>query len=346
MPLARGREDRGASLSPRGRAASSVLLDLAFRTAYKATPHGTDRLDRSRRRALLKIVRSSAVILRQLRLRTKRCSEALDNPVAKELLARRFGPGAVAGSLGQLRRAETRVRGLSQDAQRSLRRRSEVEGFGAEVRAFYGRLASMVRELDRSLATLEAAERFLRERPKVDPEVPTLVVAGFPNVGKSSLVARLSTARPEVAAYPFTTLSIAVGHADLGFDRMQVVDTPGVLGRAGRANPAEGEALVAARLAAHAILFVIDPTEGCGHTLAEQERLLARWREEFPNVPILEVETKADLPHPKSHRPTVSALTGLGLEELRRRIVAALRHSESGITPAAVPSGKALAARP
>ncbi|MCI4346759.1 MAG: 50S ribosome-binding GTPase [Thermoplasmata archaeon] len=311
---------------------------MAFRTAYKATPHGTSRLDRARRRALLKIVRSSAVILRQLRLRTKRCSEALDNPVAKELLSRRFGPGAVAGSLGQLRRAETRIRGLSQDAQRSLRHRSEVEGFGAEVRSFYGRLASMVRELDQSLETLQAAERFLKERPRVDPEVPTLVVAGFPNVGKSSLVARLSTARPEIAAYPFTTLSIAVGHADLGFDRMQVVDTPGVLGRAGRANPAEGEALVAARLAANAILFVLDPTEGCGHTLAEQEQLLTRWREEFPNVPILEVETKADLPHPKSHRPVVSAKTGAGLEELRRRIVAALTRSVERIAPAALPT--------
>ncbi|MCI4341562.1 MAG: 50S ribosome-binding GTPase [Thermoplasmata archaeon] len=325
MPPRRGREDRGASLAPRGRAPSSILLDLAFHQAYKASAHGTDRLDRSRRRALLKIVRTSAVLRRQLRLRSARCSAALEEPLSAELLARRFGPSAVPGSLGRVYRAQTRLLGLSEAAQRSLRRRSDVIGIGAEVRAFYGRAASMIREVDANLVTLEAAERFLKQRPRIDPNVATVVVAGFPNVGKSSLVARLSSAKPEVAAYPFTTLSIAVGHADLGFDRMQVMDTPGVLGRAGRTNPAEGEALVALEHAADAILFVLDPTEECGYTLAEQEQLLARWKDEYGGVPILEVETKADLTSSPSSRLRVSAVTGAGLKELKALIQGLLR---------------------
>jgi nucleolar GTP-binding protein len=320
MPSGKGREDRGASSSPKGRPLSSVLLDLAFHKAHKVSAHGDGRLDRSRRRALLKIVRSSAVLRRQLRLRSARCAAAIEEPLYLALLAQRFGPAAVPRSVVRVRRAESRLQGLAEGAQRSLRRRSDVEAIGAEVRAFYGRAASMVREVDADLATLEAAERFLRDRPKVDPNVATIVVAGFPNVGKSSLVARLSSARPEVAAYPFTTLSIAVGHADLGFDRMQVVDTPGVLGRRGRKNAAEGEALVALEEAADAILFVLDPSEECGYTVVEQERLLERWKEEFPGVPILEVETKSDLGPPTSPRLQVSALSGTGLDELRRRI--------------------------
>ncbi|HEV2448783.1 MAG TPA: GTPase [Thermoplasmata archaeon] len=325
MPTGRGREDRGASQAPAGRAPSSVMLDLAFHRAYKTSAHGDGRLDRSRRRAMLKIVRSSAVLRRQLRLRARRTSEAMEDPLYRELLARRFGPTTVPRSLTRVGRAESRLKGLAEGAQRSLRRRADIPAIATEVRAFYGRAASMVREVDADLRALEVAERFLRERPSVDPNVATLVVAGFPNVGKSSLVARLSSAHPEVAAFPFTTLSIAVGHADLGFDRMQVVDTPGVLGRRGRSNPAETEALVALERAADAILFVLDPSETSGYTMADQERLLARWKEEYPAIPILEIETKADLRPPTTGRPRVSAKSGAGLDELRHRIEAVLR---------------------
>lgn len=346
MRTGRGREDRGASQSPAGRAPSSVMLDLAFHRAYKTSAHGDGRLDRSRRRAMLKIVRSSAVLRRQLRLRARRASEAMEDPLYRELLARRFGPATVPRSLTRVGRAESRLKGLAEGAQRSLRRRADIPAIATEVRAFYGRAASTVREVDADLVALEAAERFLRERPRVDPGVATLVVAGFPNVGKSSLVARLSSARPEVAAFPFTTLSIAVGHADLGFDRMQVVDTPGVLGRRGRSNPAEAEALVALERAADAILFVLDPSETSGYSLADQERLLARWKEEYPELPILEVETKSDLGAPTTGRPRVSAKSGAGLEELRRRIEAVLRRAAPAAPPSDEGSAEDSASRP
>jgi len=152
-----------------------------------------------------------------------------------------------------------------------------------------------------------------------------LVIAGFPNVGKSSLVARLSSAHPKVADYPFTTLSIAVGHADLGFDRLQVLDTPGVLGRAGRANPAEAEARAAVRGVATVVVFVIDPSETCGYSVEEQERLLARWKEEFPQLPIIAVETKCDLVRRSTDRLHVSAITGEGLTTLESQVRALVR---------------------
>jgi nucleolar GTP-binding protein len=139
-------------------------------------------------------------------------------------------------------------------------------------------------------------------------------------VGKSSLVARLSTARPKIADYPFTTLSIAVGHADLGFDRLQVLDTPGVLGRKGQSNPAETEATTAVGRAATVVLFVIDPTGRSGYSLEEQEALLARWRSEYPDLPIVEVETKSDLGARESDRLQVSAVTGAGMDPLWARL--------------------------
>jgi nucleolar GTP-binding protein len=285
---------------------------------------------------MLKIVRSTATAQRQLRLRVEKFQEPPPSPLEERLLEQRFGRGVLARSLTRVHRAEERIRGLSREEQSRLRRLGTEEGFGASVRSCYGRLASFLREVDTDLVRLAEMEAFLRARPHLETGVPTVVVAGFPNVGKSSLVARLSTAHPEVADYPFTTLAIAVGHADLGFDRMQVVDTPGVLGRPDRMNPAEAEAIATVEKAAHVILFVIDPTESCGYTQADQEGLLARWRTEFPTTPILEVETKSDLPHPPSARLEVSAITGAGIDELRRRVQEALKKARPTPSPSVV----------
>ena len=271
-------------------------------------------------RAELKIVRSSATVLRHLRLEVRRFVRTPLSPFELTLVTQRFGEGTLSRALARMRRAEERIRGLARAAERATRGASGSEELGDQVRAFYGRLSSFVREVDADIVRLRAIERFLDERPHLESDRPTLVVAGFPNVGKSSLVARLSSAHPKIADYPFTTLSIAVGHADLGFDRLQVVDTPGVLGRPGRLNPAESEATAAVGGVATVVLFVLDPTEKCGFSMAEQERLLERWREEFPQLPIVAVETKSDLVKRTSDRPKVSAVTGEGLDDLQRRV--------------------------
>jgi len=301
---------------------------VAFRRASLATPRGDSKAARDRMRAELKIVRSSATVVRHLRLELRRFVKSPLSAFETTIVNQRFGEGALPRSVTRVRRAEERIRGLARSAERATRGASGSEELGEQVRAFYGRLSSFVREVDPDLVRLRAVDRFLDERPQLEPDRPTLVVAGFPNVGKSSLVARLSSAHPKVADYPFTTLSIAVGHADLGFDRLQVLDTPGVLGRPGRLNPAESEATAAVGGVATVVLFVLDPTEKCGYSIVEQERLLDRWREEFPRLPIVAVETKSDLVKRPGERPKVSAVTGEGLDELRRTVRELVRPRE------------------
>jgi len=300
------------------------MLDAAFRRAYKAQPHGHGRIERSRLRAELKVARATGVVLRQLRIAAKPFLKPPPTPFQYSLLATAYPPGNLERSLRRLQRAEERIRGMARDAQRHLRSGSSTDAFGTELKAAYGRLASFVREVEPDLLALREMRSFLASRPALDPAVPSVVVAGFPNVGKSSLVAALSTARPRIAPYPFTTLALEVGHADLGFDRMQVVDTPGVLGRPDRANPAEVEADVAVRRGADLVVFVLDPTEGCGYPMGEQEALLARFRLELGAVPVIEVETKSDLGPTLSSRLHVSAKTGAGLDELRAAITRSL----------------------
>ena len=302
-----------------------AILDAAFHRASLATPHGETKAARDRLRAKLKVVRSAATIVRHLRIEARRFAKPGLTEFEEALVAGAFGDGVLDRSLVRVRRAEERIRGLARDAERATASASGSEELGDQIRAYYGRLSSFVREVDADIERLREVTRYLRDRPQLDPTAPTLVVAGFPNVGKSSLVARLSSARPKIADYPFTTLSIAVGHADLGFDRLQVLDTPGVLGRPHRANPAEAEATTAVGGVATVVLFVIDPTGSSGYTLEEQEALLERWREEYPGVPIVAVETKADLGGRPSDRSRVSSTTGEGLDALWLRLRDLLR---------------------
>jgi len=319
--MPQSRTVRRSAVPRGGRDPPSVgILDAAFHRASLATPHGETKAQRDRLRARLKIVRSAATIVRHLRLESRRFSHPDLTVFERALVAGAFGDGTLDRSLLRIRRAEERIRRVAEEAERESGRASDSVELGALVRAYYGRLSSFVREVDPDIERLRSVTRYLRERPSLDPAAPTLVVAGFPNVGKSSLVARLSSARPKIADYPFTTLSVAVGHADLGFDRLQVLDTPGVLGRPHRSNPAEAEATTAVRRAATVVLFVVDPTGSSGYSLAEQESLLDRWREEYPGLPIVDVETKSDLAPEATRRPRVSAVTGEGIDKLWRTL--------------------------
>jgi nucleolar GTP-binding protein len=314
--IRRTRTARGPARPP----PSIKILDIAFRRGSLVTPRGKTKPERDRLRAELKVVRSSATVLRHLRLESRPVREAMALDFERALVAKTFGRGTCERALTRLERAEERIRGITRDSVRETHRAADHDALGSAVRAFYGRLSSFVREIDPDIERLREIARYLDARPQLIPGTLTLVVAGFPNVGKSSLVARLSSARPKVADYPFTTLSIALGHADLGFDRLQVVDTPGVLGRSGRANPAEAEAETAVEKAATVVLFVLDPTGSSGYTLEEQEQLLERWRETYPTLPIIPVETKSDLLRRTVDRLRVSAVTGDGVDELWKEI--------------------------
>ena len=173
----------------------------------------------------------------------------------------------------------------------------------------------------------------VRLLPTVHPGYPTVVIAGFPNVGKSSLLAAWTRAAPEIAAYAFTTKHANVGHFEVEDAHgqktfVQVVDTPGLLDRPHeRRNAVERQAVAALRHTADAVLFLVDRSDGSAYPLEEQERLLEQVRRDMSGIPVVVAETKADLVPPEATpegRIRISTHTREGLEDLQRALVAIL----------------------
>ncbi len=195
----------------------------------------------------------------------------------------------------------------------------------------FGRLASVMASVSKKLIYLNSARNILRKLPDIRVE-PTLVVAGYPNVGKSSFVSIVTGARPEVASYPFTTKGVLIGHFQRDGIRYQVIDTPGLLDRPmAERNDVEMQAITAIKYLNCVLLFIVDPTESCGFEVKDQLNLLSEVKENFP-MPVLVVANKSDLAH--SDIPmdmSMSTLTGEGVEEVADRLVGMVEVKEESM---------------
>ncbi|KAL7605306.1 uncharacterized protein LOC111898737 [Lactuca sativa] len=136
----------------------------------------------------------------------------------------------------------------------------------------------------------------LRAMPVVDLEMPTLCLVGAPNVGKSSLVRILSTGKPEICNYPFTTRGILMGHIALSYQNFQVTDTPGILRRRDEdRNNLEKLTLAVLSHLPTAVLFVHDLTGECGTSPSDQFLIYQEIKERFSEHLWIDVVSKCDL---------------------------------------------------
>ena len=175
-------------------------------------------------------------------------------------------------------------------------RKNPSEKATAIQKQAYGRIASVVNKIKKDLDFLDFAKQNLRNMPTIDFDATTIVIAGFPNVGKSTLLRQITGADPQVANYPFTTKGIQIGHTERHWKNIQIIDTPGLLDRPVlEMNDIELNAIVALEHLADAILFIFDASETCGFHLENQYNLLKQIEKIFSEIPIIYLFNKMDL---------------------------------------------------
>lgn len=199
-------------------------------------------------------------------------------------------------ALGQINTARHLIDSVSKDYVRLLKFGDSLYRCKQLKRAALGRMATIMRRQNQSLSYLEQVRQHLSRLPTIDPNTRTLIITGFPNVGKSSFINKITRADVEVQPYAFTTKSLYVGHTDYKYLRWQVVDTPGILDHPLEdRNTIEMQAITALAHLRAAVLYFLDPSEQCGHTLDQQKKLFDSIKPLFNNKPLIVVSNKMDI---------------------------------------------------
>jgi GTP-binding protein len=179
---------------------------------------------------------------------------------------------------------------------------------------------------------------------------------GFPNAGKSSLLRRISNATPKVAEYPFTTLVPVLGTVESPDGRQLVVaDVPGLLEGASE-GVGLGDEFLAHLERARVLLHVIDSHEDePAERFHAIDRELARYGAGLSLRPQIVVLNKVDLggpvelgvddPRILAVLPT-SAVTGQGVDELKRALFSLIPEAGPPPEPTAVELADFLVYRP
>ncbi len=159
--------------------------------------------------------------------------------------------------------------------------------------------------------------------------VADAAIIGFPNAGKSTLIAAVSAARPKIAEYPFTTLAPNLGVVDVSGRRFVLADIPGLIEGA-----AEGKGLGHVFLRhverCRALLILLDPSPlqeiSCSRQLGILRDELRRHDPALAERPSLVAVNKADLPEAATavaeladagvSAHLISGVTGAGVEML------------------------------
>src|SRR3954454_19124030 len=152
-----------------------------------------------------------------------------------------------------------------------------------------------------------------------------VALVGFPNAGKSTLISRISAAKPKIADYPFTTLQPHLGVVRYDDADFVVADIPGLIEGASEGRGL-GHQFLRHIERARALLVLVDLAPADGRSPGEQERVLVqelgKYRPELLERPRLVVGSKADAADESVQwdGDRISALTSEGIRELVGRL--------------------------
>ncbi len=210
-------------------------LDMAFKNGMAAAAQARQETTSPNR-----IIRSKRIEMARLEAVGKSLIKNLDiigkgfpsfdqlAPFYQELVKATLDYGMLKQSLGAVNWAKKQITGLLHKYTKEISQTTRLPHFNKLRIAFSGRASSLMKQIKDNLTYLEQCRKTMKEYPSLKTKVNTIVIAGAPNVGKSTLLAVLTGSKPETAPYPFTTQNLNLGY---DAEENQYVDTPGLLDR-------------------------------------------------------------------------------------------------------------------
>ncbi|KAI2636902.1 nucleolar GTP-binding protein [Hypomontagnella submonticulosa] len=235
------------------------------------------------------------------------------HPFHKDLLNTLYDADHFRIALGHLSTAKHLIETISRDYVRLLKYAQSLFQCKQLKRAALGRMATITKRLKDPLLYLDQVRQHLGRLPSIDPTTRTLLICGYPNVGKSSFLRSITRADVDVQPYAFTTKSLFVGHFDYKYLRFQAIDTPGILDHPlEEMNTIEMQSITAIAHLRSAILYFMDLSEQCGYSVAAQMQLFKSIKPLFSNKLVFIVINKIDILRPEE----LDAKTGGELQSL------------------------------
>lgn len=297
---------------------SQELLDKCFSKASKIEePYFPNKADKVRKEVIDRISTIEGISCSYFKKIIKKFPTIEKiHPFYEDLVDLLFDIDEYKKSLGKLQWISEKIESLSTFYIKRLKTETEIYRLNKIMKEYYGRISSLINDANGALLFLGKCRDAMRVIPEIDTEAPTFIVAGMPNVGKSSLISALTGNEVKVAPYPFTTQSVHIGYFALKNVRIQLIDTPGILDRPyEERNEMEKKALLALKDIVGPVLFIFDGSGQSGYTYESQERLYNEIKE-ILRKPIIRVQSKIDLEQEIREEITIS----VGMEDSLKKL--------------------------
>jgi nucleolar GTP-binding protein len=274
-------------------------LDLAFRRArekgekLRQTKLKGGRLQKSKYIVQMKMQVISDTITSRMQAIVKSFPNFDDlDDFYKELVRLTVDFGQLRKSLAAVNWVYKRSGALYRMYNSKLNQNKRFEKINDIQREYLGRVSSLVKQVKSDFIFLEESRKSLKGLPTIDTELQSVAIAGFPNVGKTTLLSKLTGSKPEINSYPFTTKGVNVSYLGSGNDRIQLLDTPGTLNRFSKMNNIEKVAYLVLKHIVCRIVYVFDLTYE--YPIEKQKRLYERIKKDYQKEIIIYL-SKSDL---------------------------------------------------
>lgn len=278
---------------------ADVYLDIAFRKARDAARNHTlaeyekSTLNREKTLSLVKIKAVRDALTKQLQQVIDKYPN-FDNlhEFYAQLLRLTLNYKQLKKTLGSINWLNNQIKEFSKQYNLKVKRAQDPKQIKHFMSEYYGRISSLFSQVKKELNYLHQARQVMRDYPTIKENMLTICIAGFPNVGKSTMLSKLTPAKPEINEYAFTTKRLNLGYKTVNAIKIQFVDTPGTLNRQDQMNDVEVQAYLAMRYVANFIVYVFDLTEH-SYSIKDQLKLLERLKEY--DKPLFAYVSKQDL---------------------------------------------------